>query len=105
MIHPLSPSALTAARDELVDLLRSCVHAGASLGFLAPLPESDAFDYWNGVAAQVASGGRMVLAAREEGGRIVGSAQLAFESKPNARHRAEVGKVMVLPSYRRRGIA
>src|SRR5690606_27297347 len=29
----------------------------------------------------------------------------AFETKPNGRHRAEVQKVMVLPSHRRRGIA
>ena len=28
-----------------------------------------------------------------------------FESKSNGRHRAEVCKVMVLPSHRRRGIA
>ena len=39
------------------------------------------------------------------GGPIVGSGQLAFESKQTGRHRAEVCKVMVLPAYRRRGVA
>ena len=80
------------------------MHAGASLGFLAPLPETNAIDYWRAVAPQVESGSRAVLVASEDG-QIAGSAQLAFESKQNGRHRAEVCKVMVLPSHRRRGIA
>ena len=89
-----------------MNLLRSCVHGGASLGFLAPLPDSEAVDYWSDLAPQIQSGSRTVLVAREgTDGRIVGSGQLAFESKRNGRHRAEVCKVMVLPSHRRRGIA
>src|SRR6266566_4576193 len=51
MIEALSAPALAAAQDDLVNLLRSCVHGGASLGFLAPLAESDAIDYWGAVAA------------------------------------------------------
>ena len=104
MIETLSSESLAAAQNDLVGLLRDCVHNGASLGFLAPLPESDAIDYWRGLAPQISSGNRTVLAARD-GGRIVGSGQLAYESKPNGRHRAEINKVMVLPSHRRRGIA
>jgi acetyltransferase len=102
----LSASAFASAQDDLVNLLRSCVHAGASLGFLAPLPDSEAVDYWSAIAPQIKSGRRIVLVAREGTDvRIVGSGQLAFESKSNGRHRAEVCKVMVLPSHRRRGIA
>ena len=101
----LSASALASARDELVNLLRSCVHGGASLGFLAPLSDSEAIDYWSALAPQIKSGSRIVLVARETDGRIVASGQVAFEPKSNGRHRAEVCKVMVLPSHRRRGIA
>ena len=104
-ITPLPASDFPAAEPALVGLLRECVHGGASIGFLAPLAEAEALDYWRGVASQVASGSRAVLVAREDDGRIVGSAQLAYESKPNGRHRAEVCKVMVLPSHRRRGLA
>ena len=104
LIEALSPSAVADAQPELVALLRDCVHSGASLGFLAPLPESDADDYWRSVAAQIAAGARTVLVARDND-RVVGSGQLAYESKPNGRHRAEINKVMVLPSHRRRGIA
>lgn len=105
-IEPLSASALVSAQDDLVDLLRACVHGGASIGFLAPLPGSEALDYWSALGPQLQSGSRTVLVAREgPDGQIVGSGQLAFESRRNGRHRAEVCKVMVLPSHRGRGIA
>lgn len=105
-IEPLPASALSAALGELGDLLRDCVHGGASIGFLAPLPEREAAEYWAGLGPSIESGGRLLLVAREGmGGRIVGSGQLVFESRSNGRHRAEVCKIMVLPSRRRRGIA
>jgi acetyltransferase len=102
----LSAETLAGAHDDLVTLLQSCVHSGASLGFLAPLSDAEALEYWTSIAPSVASGSRALLVARDDAdGRIVGSGQLAFESKPNGRHRAEVNKIMVLPSHRRRGIA
>ena len=100
----LSASSLAAERDELATLLCECVNAGGSLNFLAPMPRSDAIAYWSSVLPELESGDRILVVARD-GHRIVGSAQLAFTSKPNGRHRAEVNKVMVLPSHRRRGIA
>jgi acetyltransferase len=102
----LSAETLAGARDDLVRLLQSCVHSGASLGFLAPLSDAEALEYWISIAPSVASGSRALLVARDDDdGRIVASGQLAFESKRNGRHRAEVNKIMVLPSHRRRGIA
>lgn len=97
-----------SAGDEamLIELLTACVHGGASIGFLAPLPRAEAEEYWRKVLRDYEQGGRMVLVAREgEGGRIVGTGQLAFEARANGRHRAEVQKLLVLPSHRRRGIA
>ena len=84
-----------------MNLLRSCVHGGASIGFLAPLPDSDAIDYWSALGPQIRSGSRTVLVARDgTAGLIVGSGQLVFESRPNGRHRAEVCKVMA--AFRRK---
>lgn len=103
-VEVLPASALATAEDELVHLLRECVRGGASLGYLEPLTDELAFGYWRSIQPQVESGVRLLLVARD-GARIVGSGQLAFEQKPNGRHRAEVCKVMVLPSHRRRGIA
>src|SRR2546423_8364138 len=90
--------------DELVTLLVACVHGGASMGFLAPLPRADAEAYWSSALRDRAAGERVILVWREAG-EIVGSAHLALGTKPNGRHRAEVQKVMVRPSHRRRGIA
>ena len=103
-IEVLTPAALEGASDDLSHLLRACVEGGASLGFLAPLPDSDAREYWQSIGLDLQSGRRLLLVARDEE-RIVGTGQLAFETKPNGRHRAEVCKVMVLPSHRGRGIA
>ena len=103
-IEPLSAPAVAAHRDELAGLLRACVDAGGSLGYLAPMPEEEAAEYWTSVGPHVAAGTRVVLVARD-GEAIVGTAQLALETKPNGRHRGEVLKVMVAPSHRNRGIA
>lgn len=92
-------------RRELAELLTACVAHGASIGFLAPLAEAEADAYWAKIAADLPGGHRLLLVARDGDGRIVGSAQLAGETRANGRHRAEVQKVMVRPTHRRQGIA
>lgn len=108
---PVEPTA--ADRRDLVALLIGCVRAGASIGFTQAITEAEAEWFWRTVFDALPGGHRVVLVIREpaagegeEGaGRIVASAQLVFASMPNSRHRAEVQKVMVLPSHRRRGLA
>src|SRR5712691_8117281 len=83
-LEQLSASAFAAAQDDLVKLLQACVHGGASLGFLAPLPDSEAIEYWRALGPQIQSGGRTVIVAREGAeGRIVGSGQVVFGSNSN----------------------
>lgn len=102
----LTAPALRDPQAGLVDLLRACVDGGASLGFFAPMAEDAAIGYWRSLGPAVTEGSRLVLLATEETtGRVVGSGQLAFDWRPTGRHRAEVCKLMVLPSHRRRGIA
>ncbi len=103
-IEALAPDALAAWRADLVALLRDAVDDGASVGFLPPLATADAVAYWDGVAAAVRDGSRVVLAAHDGALGLVGSAQLELAGRPNARHRAEVSKVMVHRRARRRGI-
>jgi acetyltransferase len=106
LIEPLLPPVAKRDFEQLAGLLTACVAGGASIGFLDPLAPAEASDYWAKVAGDLRGGQRVLLVAREApGGDIIGSAQLALESRPNGRHRAEVQKVMVLPSHRRRGIA
>lgn len=86
----------------LVELLKDSVDAGASVGFLAPLPPQEGREYWHSVRGELADG-RVLFGAFVDG-KLVGSVQLAPVAKPNGRHRAEVQKLMVLRSYRGRGI-
>jgi len=92
-----------AVLPALVRLLQDAVDSGASVGFLAPLSDEDAYAYWNSVLDDVASGTCVLLVAREAG-NIVGSVQLELATKPNAYHRAEVQKLFVFRHARKRGI-
>jgi acetyltransferase len=91
-----------AVLPELIALLQDTVASGASVGFLPPLSHEDAHQYWSIIFQEVAQGTQVLLVARDAG-RIVGSVQLALAMKPNALHRAEVQKLFVHQSQRRRG--
>ncbi len=87
----------------MVALLQDAVDSGASVGFLPPLEERQAREYWAGVRAAIEGGNRILLAVAGQDA-ILGSVQLDLATMPNARHRAEVMKLMVHRVARRRGI-
>lgn len=87
----------------LVALLQDTVASGASVGFLPPLNEEEAIQYWQATFQGVADGSRVLLVAHD-GDDIVGSVQLELAMRPNGVHRAEVQKLFVLQNWRRRGI-
>jgi len=98
-----SARRLAEQKRPLVQLLVDVVADGASVGFLPPLPEEDAAAYWADVAVELAHGHRELLLA-ELDGLVVGTVQLELARKPNARHRAEVTKLLVHPTARRQGV-
>lgn len=98
MIERLDPPVSAADLDDLASLLVDAVAGNASVGFPADLGLADARAWWE-------LGGARVLLVARDAGRLVGTAQLRFSAYPNGRHRAEVAKVMVHSSARRRGIA
>ena len=102
-IIEVSPEAGEAHEAGLSELLIDAVDSGASIGFLPPVAQTDARQYWHTVFDSVRSGTRVLLAA-EDRDRIVGSAQLGLESRANGRHRAEVMKLMVHRTARGKGI-
>jgi ribosomal protein S18 acetylase RimI-like enzyme len=105
LIEALDAVAARAAESSLIEVLRDAVDSGASVGFLPPLAPATAAAYWRSVFAALAEGSRVLLVARRaEDGAIVGTAQLEPSAKDNARHRAEVSKVLVLQTARRQGI-
>ena len=100
--------SLTAAEagrhlNALISLLQDAVDSGASVGFLSPLASPTALDYWKQIIADVASGSRRLLVAIHDG-QILGSVQLALAHKLNGLHRAEIVRLIVHRSARRRGI-
>lgn len=103
-IERIAPADAAAALPELIELLRDSVDGGASVGFLPPLSEGEAHGYWADALAELANGQRVLLVARLDD-RAVGTAQLGLAAKPNARHRAEVQKLLVHSRARRMGIA
>jgi len=85
---------------QLAELLVSIVDQGASVGYLPPLAIDEAEGYWR---KAIASDTVVFLVARLDGD-IVGTVQLEWSPKANARHRAEVNKLLVHPRVQRLGI-
>lgn len=91
--------------DALADVLLDCVEGGASVSFMLPLSRDKALAFWRGVADGVARNERVLLIAEQDDGRIVGTVQLIVAQPDNQPHRADIAKMLVSRSARRRGIA
>lgn len=104
VIRGLSAEQIAIHSDQLVALLCDAVDCGASVGFLPPLQDADAREYWGSVRASIHAGTRVLLGALENG-TVVGAVQLDLATSPNGLHRAEVMKLFVHRQHRRRGIA
>ncbi|MTW11504.1 GNAT family N-acetyltransferase [Pseudoduganella eburnea] len=104
-ISELDAAGLLAGADQLAEVLRACVLAGASVGFELPFPHEEARAFWLGLHAAVERGERRLFVVRGADGRIDGTLQLVPAGMPNGRHRAELSKMLVHPRARRRGMA
>jgi acetyltransferase len=93
------PAEVVAA---LADVLVDCVAGGASVGFLDPLDPAEARAWWAGTLPDPRA---MTWVGRGGDGRIVGTVRLILAGLPNARHRAEVSKLLVHRAARGRGAA
>ncbi|TFW06767.1 GNAT family N-acetyltransferase [Oxalobacteraceae bacterium OM1] len=103
---PLHVSLLDAPTDADLDaltgVLMDCVRGGASVSFMNPLPREKARAFWDGVAAGVAKGERLLYVARD-GGAIVGTVQVVLAQPDNQPHRGDVSKLLVHRTARCRG--
>lgn len=95
---------LTTHLDAMASILHSCVHAGASVGFILPHPMDEARGFWTQTTQAIATGERVLFVALEDD-RPIGTAQLVMGTPANQPHRAEVSKVLVHPNARRQGVA
>ena len=88
----------------LSDVLIDCVEGGASVSFMLPMSRGKAAAYWHSTAASVARGERVVLAAAEPTGAIVGTVQLIWGQPENQPHRGDIAKMLVHRRVRRQGV-
>ena len=103
-LFELNANGIARRLPEFTDLLEDSVLHGASVGFVPPIEPGELDAYWNEVIAAVGSGSRVLLVA-QIGDVVIGSVQLALESRRNGRHRAEVMKLLVHSTAHRRGVA
>lgn len=88
----------------LSDVLIDCVEGGASVSFMLPMTRAKAESYWRGLSAGVERGERLVLAAEDIDGTIVGTVQIILQQPENQPHRGDVAKMLVHRRARRRGV-
>jgi ribosomal protein S18 acetylase RimI-like enzyme len=99
------PASLERDVEMLGEVLLAVVHVGAGVSFIVPFSRDDARAFWlDKVLPGVRARTRRVVVARCNA-RIVGTAQLDLAVPPNQQHRAEVAKLLVHPTARRRGVA
>ena len=103
-IRRLGATEVHAQLDGLAGVLVDCVAGGASVGYMAPFSHEDARGAFAAFAAEVEQGRRLLLAAFADGD-LVGTVQVILALPPNQPHRAEITKLLVHRSARRRGIA
>lgn len=90
--------------QELSDVLIDCVEGGASVSFMLPMTRAKAEGYWHSTSASVARGERVVLAAEDAAGTIVGTVQVILNLPENQPHRGDIAKMLVHRRVRRRGV-
>ena len=88
----------------LAEVLIDCVEGGASVSFLLPLSREKAGAYWRAVAESAARGERLLLAAIDDAGVIVGTVQVMLDLPENQPHRGDLAKMLVHRRARRRGV-
>jgi GNAT superfamily N-acetyltransferase len=88
----------------LSDVLIDCVEGGASVSFMLPMSRAKAEAYWHSTSASVARGERVVLAAEDATGTIVGTVQVIWAQPENQPHRGDIAKMLVHRRVRRRGV-
>ena len=87
-IEVLDAAAAASAERRLADILCACVDAGASVSYLPPLAPDVARAFWKRMAADVAAGTRILLAAWDDAdaGRH-GDARVRLRAEPAAPRR------------------
>jgi GNAT superfamily N-acetyltransferase len=99
-LHAIGDREIQGLSDVLID----CVEDGASVSFMLPMSRAKAAAFWRAMATSAARGERLVLAAEDAAGTIVGTVQVILDQPENQPHRGDLAKMLVHRRVRRQGI-
>ena len=102
-IRTLDATEAEARLGDLAAILVDAVAQGASVNFMAGFTLDDGGRFWRRQLAGIEAGDTHLFVAAD-GEHLVGTVLLMFAPQPNAPHRADIGKMLVLSSARRQGI-
>ena len=102
-VDKLTPAAYEAALDRLAEILVDAVDGGASVTFMPGLGRAAARRFFADLVPAVQAERAIVLAGFADDA-LVGTVQLHLAWQPNQPHRADVAKLLVHRSARRRGV-
>jgi len=103
-IVELSADEVRATAGELGRLLLDAHESGMALGLAGPLTTAHARDVWIETAQKLDPERRVLLAALEDGGAVVGTVQIVRAESENGQHRAEIQRLAVRGDRRGSGI-
>ena len=104
VVRRLAGRQLQAELDGLAAVLADCVAGGASVSYMDPFSHAQARIAFEGFAAEVDQGRRLLLAAFA-GDTVIGTVQVILAVPPNQPHRGEIAKLLVHRTARRQGVA
>jgi GNAT superfamily N-acetyltransferase len=102
-ILALDGAGFRAVIPGLAALTVDAVDGGSGVNFLAGATDAETEAWWAARIDQVDAGVVTVFVARD-GDDVVGSTLIERSTNANSPHRAEIGKVIVRRTHRRRGI-
>lgn len=102
-IRALDAVEAEARVSELAAILVEAVALGASVNFMAGFSNAEGRAFWRDQFPGIANGSRRLFVG-DNGQRLVGTVILTFAHQPNAWHRAEITKMLVLSTARRQGL-
>jgi ribosomal protein S18 acetylase RimI-like enzyme len=101
-----NPTTDSALLDPIARLHATCILQDNLLAtFLPPLSHDKILASWKAWSEQVVAGNRVIVLQLSDSGELAGVVSLGFPDTETGKHRSEVGRLIVSPDFRKRGLA
>jgi GNAT superfamily N-acetyltransferase len=103
-VRALTAQDIQTHLSQLISLLIDCVEGGASVSFMAGISQTRAGNFFEEVCESVRRNERILIAAFLDE-ILEGTVQVITAMPENQTHRADISKLLVAPSARKKGVA